>query len=184
MLNPCDFFLDVIAGSTKYQCQRSTHFNSDDLVKLWKNQELENLSDASIQTLKPFTPRALPAGFCCSLRIFMMRAAIQQLRAYKYFISDLMLESFAGVLVGILFPHVVLADFNKWLCFMAMGLGLTISIASLRVFGNERVVFWREASFIDVSAYFISKNIVEIPRIAGALIARYIVLLNCSLSRA
>jgi hypothetical protein len=53
---------------------------------------------------------------------------------------------------------------------MAMGLGLTVSIASLRVFGNERVVFWREAAFIDVSAYFISKNIVELPRIAGALL--------------
>ena len=27
-----------------------------------------------------------------------------------------------------------------------LALGLTISIASLRVFGNERVVFWREAA--------------------------------------
>jgi hypothetical protein len=54
---------------------------------------------------------------------------------------------------------------------MAMALGLTISIASLRVFGDERVVFWRESApgagmKLDKLAYFVAKNAVEVPRLA------------------
>jgi hypothetical protein len=50
---------------------------------------------------------------------------------------------------------------------MNLALGLTISIASLRVFGNERVVFWRESASgsgmqLDKLAYFIAKNLVEV----------------------
>lgn len=37
----------------------------------------------------------------------------------------------------------------------------------MRVFGNERVVFWREAGMnLDMFAYFLAKNVVELPRLA------------------
>jgi len=54
---------------------------------------------------------------------------------------------------------------------VAMVLGLTTSLASLRPFGLEREVFWREASpgsgmSLNIKAYYIGKNLVEIPRIA------------------
>ena len=53
---------------------------------------------------------------------------------------------------------------------MSLALGLTVSIASLRVFGNERVVFWRESApgsgmKLSKLAYFTAKNVVELPRI-------------------
>jgi len=54
--------------------------------------------------------------------------------------------------------------------FMTMALGLTVAISSLRVFGDERVVFWREAApgsgmKLDMLAYFVAKNLVEVPRL-------------------
>jgi len=57
------------------------------------------------------------------------------------------------------------------LSFMNLALGLTVAIASLRVFGNERVVFWRESApgsgmKLDNLAYFMAKNLVELPRLA------------------
>jgi hypothetical protein len=54
--------------------------------------------------------------------------------------------------------------------FMTMALGLTVAISSLAVFGDERVVFWREAApgsgmHLDMLAYFVAKNLVELPRL-------------------
>eukprot|EP00003_Mantamonas_plastica_P030396 TRINITY_DN752_c2_g1_i1.p1 TRINITY_DN752_c2_g1~~TRINITY_DN752_c2_g1_i1.p1 ORF type:complete len:202 (+),score=48.80 TRINITY_DN752_c2_g1_i1:2-607(+) len=46
-------------------------------------------------------------------------------------------------------------------------MGLTAVASSLRVFGNERVVFWREnSSGANALAYFLGKNIAQFPRIA------------------
>ena len=52
-----------------------------------------------------------------------------------------------------------------------LGLTLTMGLASLRVFGAEKVVFWREAApgsgmGLNPLPYFIAKNLVEIPRLA------------------
>ena len=52
-----------------------------------------------------------------------------------------------------------------------LGVGLTASLASLRVFGSDRAVFWREAApgsgmELDRFAYFLAKNAVEVPRLA------------------
>ncbi|KAH8076620.1 ATPase [Aureococcus anophagefferens] len=49
-----------------------------------------------------------------------------------------------------------------------LGVGLTASLASLRVFGSDRAVFWREAApgsgmELDRFAYFLAKNAVEVP---------------------
>jgi len=111
MINQCDFFLDVIAGSKKYPREGDPHvFEVQYLVNLWKVQEARQLPESSDIGLRPFSPKAQPAGFWRSIRLFMVRAAIQQLRAYKQFLSDLLLESFAGILVGILFPHVALVS--------------------------------------------------------------------------
>ena len=54
---------------------------------------------------------------------------------------------------------------------LSMVLGLTTGLASLRPFGLEREVFWREASpgsgmNLNIKAYYIAKNLIELPRIA------------------
>ena len=47
-----------------------------------------------------------------------------------------------------------------------LAIGLTTIISSTRCFGSERIVFWREsASGLDRLAYFVGKNIAEIPRL-------------------
>lgn len=52
----------------------------------------------------------------------------------------------------------------------SMALGLMTSLACLRTFGSERVVFWREAApgagmNLDPLAYFIAKLLVDLPRV-------------------
>ena len=53
---------------------------------------------------------------------------------------------FAGLLVGMLYQHVTFKSTASFTFIMALGLSLTISISSLRVFGGERLVMWREAA--------------------------------------
>lgn len=53
----------------------------------------------------------------------------------------------------------------------SLGLTMTVGLASLRVFGNERVVFWREAApgagmGLSPLPYFLGKTAVELPRLA------------------
>jgi hypothetical protein len=48
----------------------------------------------------------------------------------------------------------------------SLAIGLTTIISSTRCFGNERVVFWREsASGLNRWAYFLGKNLSELPRL-------------------
>ena len=186
LVNPADFFMDVIAG--KYPREGHDEFSAEDLIGLWEEQEkelalaahqrsrnLQGVRGAENGALKPLSPAILasirPAGFMRSLAFFTARAVTQQLRASQQLVADFLLEAFAGVLVGCLYVHVEFVDLTKFMSFMALALGLTISIASLRVFGNERVVFWREAApgsgmRLDKFAYFIAKNLVELPRLA------------------
>lgn len=92
------------------------------------------------------------------------------IRAWPQLVADILLESFAGLLVGILYTHIGFNELTKFIFIANLALGLTISIASLRVFGKEKVVYWREAApgagmNLNKFAYFMAKNAVELPRL-------------------
>ena len=86
-------------------------------------------------------------------------------------IFDVLLMMSVGTFLGFIYSDNVLSDWARILLMQSLGLSLTIALASMRVFGGElRVIFWREAApgsgmELSTKAYFIAKNLVEIPRI-------------------
>eukprot|EP00026_Physarum_polycephalum_P000451 Phypoly_transcript_00452.p1 GENE.Phypoly_transcript_00452~~Phypoly_transcript_00452.p1 ORF type:complete len:1573 (+),score=187.05 Phypoly_transcript_00452:292-4719(+) len=131
------------------------------------------------------------AGFFKQLFLFTVRAMVQQTRDLRGFFWDNVLIVIAGTLLGALYidpPYKgpvspALAEqcppFIANLCLLpqtdklnAMGslvslsIGFTAMAASLRCFGTEKVIFWREsASGINKVAYFLGKNIAQLVNI-------------------
>ena len=80
LVNPADFFMDVIAG--KYARQGDPDFTPQTLVQLWNEAEVDQ--QHSNTSLVPPSTRALvavkPAGFLRSLLVFSYRASLQCIR--------------------------------------------------------------------------------------------------------
>ena len=75
-----------------------------------------------------------------------------------------------GFVLGKAYGILTLSSAASTFLIFSLGLGMMTGILSLRTFGNERVVFWREAAAgaamgLSPLYYFIAKNIVEVPRL-------------------
>jgi hypothetical protein len=81
-------------------------------------------------------------------------------------IVDYGLIAFMGFLIGIVFKNTNIQQLSASNNFTSMAVGFTTIQSSLRLFGNERVVFWREASAgASRTAYFVGKNLSDLPRL-------------------
>ena len=105
-----------------------------------------------------------------SMGKYMQRAAIQHARASDLFIFDMILVMGCGLFLGFSYGVWTLPKLGQNHLFYSLGLALTIGLASLRPFGAERIVFWREVSpgagmNLNPLPYFLAKNLVEIPRL-------------------
>lgn len=85
-------------------------------------------------------------------------------------IFDVALMMGAGTFLGNEYLGVDLESLSQTFLYYSLGLDLTIGLASLRVFGAEVIVFWRENApgsgmNLDPLPYFIGKNLIEIPRL-------------------
>ena len=106
---------------------------------------------------------------------FTRRALIQLLRNRTALVFDVAAMSTMGTIIGRTWAGsgAFFADLLKMVPATAMisfGLGVTISLGSLHVFGAERVVFWREAApgsgmSLPRLPYFLAKNVVDWVRI-------------------
>ncbi|KAK3287112.1 hypothetical protein CYMTET_5364 [Cymbomonas tetramitiformis] len=108
--------------------------------------------------------------FLMSVWLFLIRAWLQYLKQPGQILMDLLLHMCSGMVVGLLYSNVEFHKLQEMNFMYTFALGLTIGMSSLRVFGAERVVFWREAApgagmNLDRNAYFVAKNISEIPRL-------------------
>ncbi|KAL9646021.1 hypothetical protein ABK040_012080 [Willaertia magna] len=127
-------------------------------------------------------------------RMCLRRSFTQQTRDFFGFLLDVSLVFLSGLSVGVIFynqhyigpvPELVIqrcpGDLKKkcelpmddpiisMASIMAMSLGLCGVTASLSTFGTEHTVFIREArSGLSYIAYFLSKNIVQLPQICIA----------------
>ena len=59
-------------------------------------------------------------------------------------------------------PTLTLGTMDQVALMYPLGLGLTTALSSLKTFGGERIVFWREAAlgsgmFLNSGAYFLAK---------------------------
>jgi hypothetical protein len=86
-------------------------------------------------------------------------------------VFDVVLMMGAGTFLGNEYLNVDLETLSQTFLYYSLGLDLTIGLASLRVFGAEVIVFWRENApgsgmNLDPMPYFLGKNLIEIPRLA------------------
>ena len=193
LLNPADFFMDCIAG--KHRNDNSAGKADPKLLfELWERHRgaYENGilffsgSNASLSTVgpglaqgwgknaRPIDPcqYALlkPAGFWRALGVNIKRAATQHTRTMSLNFYDVFLHTGTGIFIGAANGIVDLSGVPQAALMYSLGLGMTVGLASLRVFGNERIVFWRESApgsgmGLSPLPYFVAKNVVEVPRI-------------------
>lgn len=104
-----------------------------------------------------------PVGFWFSLHLFLERALIQRRRGLRRYLLEVSTMLAAGALVGVINMHTHFNELPDFITLAALILGLTISITSLRVFGNDQAIFWREASacsgVFDNPAFFVAKKL-------------------------
>jgi len=174
-VNPADFFMDVIAGEVKHD-QRV--FDQEFLPTFWaqrkeeKNQPLlsihsvqENvplLGVGQSQILKVNTESNLPGFWSQTWNIFS-RTVLQMKRNVKTEVSDLFLMMLASTVVGFMFRASNIIDIARADYTVVLSVSIVAMQQSLRLFGTERVVFWRECSSgLNIGAYFLGKTLASL----------------------
>eukprot|EP00239_Pterosperma_sp_CCMP1384_P008232 CAMPEP_0197845972 /NCGR_PEP_ID=MMETSP1438-20131217/2811_1 /TAXON_ID=1461541 /ORGANISM="Pterosperma sp., Strain CCMP1384" /LENGTH=1014 /DNA_ID=CAMNT_0043457463 /DNA_START=226 /DNA_END=3270 /DNA_ORIENTATION=+ len=103
-------------------------------------------------------------GFGGQFLTLLERAWIQWLRDFRLNAVDVFLVMVAGTIVGSLLG-------SNWgyekipgnSCMSTVCIGVLSTVASLKLFGEERVLFWREkAAGVNTFSYFMAKNVVNV----------------------
>lgn len=104
------------------------------------------------------------AGFFLQVWMFFARALQQKARHPITVALDLSLVFVAGLVLGVLFSEPLLKKVTTANLLTTICVGMTTGASSVRVFGGELTQFRREAaSGISRVAYFLGKNIAELP---------------------
>ena len=82
----------------------------------------------------------------------------------------------SGFVFGAQSEKVEPSSLSMMVLWLGIGLQLVVAVSSLRVFSPERVVFWRECArgsgmALSPSAYFLGKDLVQLPRLALMVLA-------------
>ena len=174
MMNPADFFMDVIAG--KMERKGFPDFHKTDLFDLWDENRgtYEELAAKAFVPAEPILTSDIlaneGAGYMRSTWIFLHRSCVQYTKTGEANFFDVILCLFTGLFLGIMYPKVALSTSANSFLMYSFGLGLDIGLSTLRVFGDAKVVYWREASpgagmGLSSGAFFVAKTIVELPRL-------------------
>jgi ABC-type multidrug transport system ATPase subunit len=134
------------------------------------------------------------SGFWFQFWLFFRRSLIQQMRDIKSVLVDIFLTLFSASVLGVVFMdktykgplpetacHDIQIEFLKDTCTLPVDdpypqiaglsclvLALTAATSALRVFGPEKVTFWREnASGSSTLAYYLGKDVAQLPTIFG-----------------
>jgi hypothetical protein len=106
------------------------------------------------------------SAFARQFGLFLRRGLIQQYRPFSVVLVDYALIFIAGAIFGMSQKNTRLLQLPISGALIGLGIGLTTITSSTRTFGNERIVFWREsASGLNRLAYFLAKNLSEVPRL-------------------
>lgn len=154
--------------------------------------QLDDMSESSSHgsfTL-PKSARRKRTNVFVQFWLFFVRALLQQTRNIPGILADVVLVLMSAVTFGIVFfdtqyigppPKEVCAEmpvdglilrcslpildpFPHMAIMTAIGLALPAAMAALRVFGPERVVFWRESSAgSNTFSYFVGKDLAQYP---------------------
>ena len=123
-------------------------------------------SDAASGPHRERPVRRKARSVCLQGQLFFWRGLSQTIRPPSKLLIDYTLISIMGLLIGMVFKNTDIQKLPASNNFTSMAVGFTTIQSSLRLFGGERVVFWREAaSGASRTAYFLGKNLSDIPRL-------------------
>ena len=168
-VNPADFMMDIIGGDV--HCERDPTLKHTDLPQKWIDDTTFSQREPSAAAADAGGDLADPknregATFEEQFKLFAKRALKQQFRPFSAFVTDCVLIYGAGACLGLAQKNTALLQLPMSSALPAIAVGLTTIISSTRNFGNERVVYWREAaSGLNRVAYFLAKNVADIPRL-------------------
>ena len=193
--NPADVVLDIIAGQGQlYKPAGETGLPA--LIEHWKNHQCSLQKHSSVLSVSQQEMQALRSSikmrgapwwrqtyFC------FLRAITQQVRLKSSFFSELGVGALAGFLIGLAqlsshginfqglyhYPYEVLSSSLNYSAVPQMALlvglsiGLTASSPGVKIFGEEKLVYWREAAAGHHRlAYHVGKVFSTLPRMALA----------------
>lgn len=162
---------DIIGGEV--ECNGDPTLTHEMLPDKWAHDTVFNThaqqpqNDGNMAGTQLLNPKERqPSTFLNQLTLYTLRGIQQQYRPLHTVIIDYSLIFVSGCLLGMSQHNSELAQLPVSGALTSLAIGLTTIISSTRCFGNERVVFWREsASGLNRWAYFIGKNLSEIPRL-------------------
>ena len=191
--NPADAMIDIIAGQG-HLYKKSGDTNIQALIDNWKNRQ-ESSPHLSLQKTPQLSTKDTislrqsikqrGAPWYSQILHCLRRALLQQYRLWSSFAFELLVGALAGFLIGLaemsqegnnfrgLYrdPYTLLSssiDYSSVLqmsLLVGLAIGLTASAPGVKIFGEERLVYWREAAAgHNRFAYYIGKVLSTIPR--------------------
>ena len=185
--NPADFYMEILSGlaSPKTRAtaprllEHQTSLETASGVAAALAETWDASASAAADRLEaPERRRAsthvdLSRGrsWCAQCSLFARRALLQELMKPEMLAFDVVLLTASGATFGSQSKNVEVATLPYMVVWVGIGLQLFLAVTSLRVFGGERLVHWREAApgsgmALSASAYFFGKDLVQLPRLA------------------
>ena len=176
--NPADHIMDIIGGEVPHDAQdpsldcAALQESGQSLATKWEQDTVFNTHVSSTAAAAGSegdgedAKTRKNADFFQQLMHYTKRGFVQQYRPFNTVLVDYSLIFIAGALLGLSQRNTELKQLPISGALSGLAIGLTTIISSTRCFGNERIVFWREAAAgMSKPAYFIGKTIAEIPRL-------------------
>lgn len=172
-MNPADFVMDIISASSTVPC-RFADRKPEDLFKLWNESPAKTAILAETervlrtpsgmpQQFGHYQPRCMP-GAIWQMWIFLLRCCTLLNRIFSTVLMDAALVIVGAIFLGAIYIDVPLAKVAGMQTLSSLVIGLTTMLSSLRVFGTDRPVFWREAATgVNRLAYFLAANLAQLP---------------------
>ena len=186
--NPADIVMDIISEQGYLHRRFARENEVDDLITLWElSQPKFTPRIVGDPTALDATVKARGGKWGAQLTMCFLRSLTQQQRQVSSFMLELMVGGVAGGMIGLAASHYngnlfqgihhppfqILGSAVNFLTISELGLmsGLAIGLAGapsgVKVFGDEKLVYWREAaSGHSRSAYYVAKVVSTFPRIA------------------
>ena len=189
--NPADTVMDIIAGQG-HLYKKSGDTGVQSLIEYWHNRQhsLSTLGPKAVDSVQDalalrVSIKRRGAYWYRQIYFCFVRSIIQQWRLKSSFFAELGVGALAGFLIGLaelnqeginfrgLFvePYELLsssidyASIPQMSLLVALAVGLTASSPGVKIFGEEKLMYWREtASGHNRLAYYIGKVASTLPR--------------------
>jgi len=161
--NPADFYMDVIASPGDVDLFQSWETERDTFIAALEQNdgaaaELKHPKDAG-----EFTNR-IRRSFLAQTWILFKVSIVLQRGMKATLLLDMILVLLGSMFLGSIYLDVSPERIMLMNTLSSMIIGLTFAMSSLRVFGDERAVFWRQsAAGLNRLAFFLAYNLGQLP---------------------